>query len=136
MPTTPTRDELIDLIALKIPYVTKEFGRYTAMRILQHLEENGVVLVPTDGTKDMYGNVVDHGVMSNGGAHMVWQGMIATSPYRGIRVPDSSPFVLKVKSEPAAEPLIKFVGPYLTVPEECLFPEPLVGFDAGDGSSD
>ena len=82
---SPTRDELVDLIAVKIPYVTKEFGHYTAMRILQHLEENGVELVPT-------------------------------SPYRGIRVPDSSPFVPKATQAPAAEPL--------------------VGFDAGNGSSD
>jgi hypothetical protein len=91
---TPTRDELVDLIAVKIPYVTKEIGYYTAMRILQHLEENGVCLVPIAYNPEWYQD----------------------SPYVGIRVPDSSPFVPKAKSQPTAEPLI--------------------GFDAGDGSSD
>lgn len=114
---TPTRDELVDLIAVKIPYVTKEFGHYTAMRILQHLEENGVELVPHDPTQEQ----------CRASAHAwgkdIYWAMIEAGPYRGIRVPDSSPFVPQIKSIGAME-----VGKPFTVE--------LVGFDAGDGSSD
>ena len=132
---TPTRDELVNLIAVKIPYVTKEFGHYTAMRILQHLEESGVELVPHDPTQEQLraGSHIRHATSWNDDIYLA---MIEAGPYRGIRVPDGSPYVPKAKSEPSAEPMIEFVGPHLTVPEECLFPEPLVGFDAGDGSSD
>ena len=135
---SPTRDELVDLIAVKIPYVTTEFGHYTAMRILQHLEENGLMVVSTEPSVVQVNAGVDSDDMQTGFERVkhIYRAMVEVSPYRKIRVPDSSPFVPKAKSELAAEPMIEFVGPHLTVPEECLFPEPLVGFDAGDGSRD
>lgn len=112
---SPTRDELVDLIAVKIPYVTKEFGHYTAMRILQHLEESGVELVPHDPTQEQLraGSHIRDATSWNASIYL---SMIEAGPYRGIRVPDSSPFVPKATPATAVEPL--------------------VGFDAGNGSGD